>query len=235
MATELPSLDRLIDNYLLCCTAEGKSSKTIEWYRSNLKRFSQFLEREHLDRSVADIGPPQARTFILHLQNDVRRWETSPFINDTKGLSPRTIHGYARAIKAFWSWLLDEGYIPENSMARLKCPKRHAKSSPPSAQTRYSDSWVRLIPGLQMASGTMPSFSYSSIPASGYLSLSTCAWRTSILANPAFWLRARGTRKGLSPLRARCVELCGDTSALSDQTPTPHRCASSSCHARAFH
>jgi len=78
MAKELPSLDRLIDNYLLCCTAEGKSRKTIEWYEANLKRFSQFLKREHLDHSVADIGPPQARSFILYLQNDVRRWETVP-------------------------------------------------------------------------------------------------------------------------------------------------------------
>ena len=54
MPTELPSLDRLIDNYLLCSTAEGKSKKTTEWYRANLKRFSHFLKREHLDHPVAD-------------------------------------------------------------------------------------------------------------------------------------------------------------------------------------
>ena len=144
MAKELPSLDRLIDNDLLCCTAEGKSRKTIEWYRANLKRFSQFLKREYLDHSVADIGPPQARTFILHLQNDVRRWETSPFISDTKGLSPLTIHGYARAIKAFWSWLLDEGYIPENSMARLKCPRTPRKIIP----TFSTDQIQRLLGAL---------------------------------------------------------------------------------------
>lgn len=130
MATEVPSLENLIDNYLQCCTAEGKSRKTIEWYEANLKRFSQFLKNEHLHSSIVDIGPPEARRFILHLQNDVRRWETSPFISDTKGLSPLTIHGYARAIKAFWSWLLDEGYIAENSMARLKCPRTPRKIIP---------------------------------------------------------------------------------------------------------
>jgi site-specific recombinase XerD len=130
VATEIPSLDRLIDNYLQCCTAEGKSRKTIEWYEANLKRFSQFLKREHLGGAISDIGPPEARRFILHLQNDVRRWETSPFINDTKGLSPHTIHGYASAIKAFWSWLPDEGYTPENCMTRLKCPRTPRKIIP---------------------------------------------------------------------------------------------------------
>lgn len=123
MATTVPSLDNLIDNYLQCCTAEGKSKKTIEWYEANLGRFSRFLKRECPDSTISDIGPAEARRFILHLQNDVRRWETNPFISDTKGLSPHTIQGYARAIKAFWSWLLDEGYIPENFMARLKCPR----------------------------------------------------------------------------------------------------------------
>ena len=34
MATTVPSLDNLIDNYLQCCTAEGKSRKTIEWYEA---------------------------------------------------------------------------------------------------------------------------------------------------------------------------------------------------------
>jgi len=52
MATELPSLDSLIDNYLQCCTAEGKSRTTIEWYEANLKRFSQFLKNEHLGSSI---------------------------------------------------------------------------------------------------------------------------------------------------------------------------------------
>jgi len=116
--------------YRICAQAEGKSQRSIDWDGANLERFSQFLKREQPGSSIADIGSPEARRFILHLQNDVRRWETSPFISDTKGLSPLTIHGYARAIKAFWSWLVDEGYIAENSMARLKCPRTPRKIIP---------------------------------------------------------------------------------------------------------
>ncbi len=40
-----------------------------------------------------------------------------------KPLSDRTLHGYARAIRAFWAWLVDEGYLTDNPMARLKLPK----------------------------------------------------------------------------------------------------------------
>jgi len=44
MVIKVPSLDQLIDSYLLCCITEGKSQKTIDWYSANLRRFSQFLK-----------------------------------------------------------------------------------------------------------------------------------------------------------------------------------------------
>lgn len=130
MKTKVPSLDRLIDTYLLCCTTEGKSPKTLDFYKANLRRFSRFLLSHGLDLPVPDIGPAEARSFIFHLQNNVTRWEDSPFVNDSKRLSPFSVQGYARTIKAFWSWLLAEGYIEGNSMARLKLPKVPRKIVP---------------------------------------------------------------------------------------------------------
>lgn len=123
MGKEAPPLDRIIQDFLLCCAAEGKSPRTIEWYRANLTRFSTFLKSQGLGQSLLEIGTTEARSFILHLQNDVKRWESCPSINDHKGLSPFSVQGYARTIKAFWSWLLNEGYIDSNPMSRLKLPR----------------------------------------------------------------------------------------------------------------
>jgi len=76
-----------------------------------------------MSASVTDIGITEVRQFIHHLQSEVVRWEDKPNIRDSGRLSPFSVQGYARTIKAFWSWLVEEGYIQENPIARLKLPR----------------------------------------------------------------------------------------------------------------
>ena len=123
MDIRTPTLDNFIETFLLCCATEGKSPKTIQWYGANLKRFSKYLKDNDLPSQVTETGTAEVRAFIFHLQNNVRRWETSPSVKDQNRLSPFSVHGYARTIKAFWSWLLVEGYIQTNPMIRLKPPR----------------------------------------------------------------------------------------------------------------
>lgn len=117
------TFEDLIQNHVHCLTTEGRSQKTIDWYTSNLKRFSRFLKSNNMPQSVTDIGISEVRLFIHHLQSEVVRWEDNPNIRDTEKLSPFSVQGYVRTIKAFWSWLLEEEYIKENPIARLKLPR----------------------------------------------------------------------------------------------------------------
>ncbi|MFC2008190.1 tyrosine-type recombinase/integrase [Chloroflexota bacterium] len=121
------NLIRLTESYAHCLSSEGKSPKTIEWYTANLKRFAQFLIDNHLPDSVDEIGKEEARRFISHLQTGVKRWENHSNIHDDKRLSAHSVQGYARTLKAFWSWLTDEGYITQNPMTSLKLPKTPRK------------------------------------------------------------------------------------------------------------
>ncbi|HEY86531.1 MAG TPA: tyrosine-type recombinase/integrase, partial [Dehalococcoidia bacterium] len=121
------NLVRLTESYALCLSTEGKSTKTITWYAANLKRFAQFLSDNHIPDSVDEIGKEEARRFISHLQTEVTRWESSSSIHDDKRLSAHSVQGYARTLKAFWSWLTDEGYITYNPMTSLKLPKTPRK------------------------------------------------------------------------------------------------------------
>ncbi len=75
MSVKIPPLEQLIESYVLCCTTEGKSRKTTDWYRANLSRFSRYLKEHALLQEVAEIGRAEARSFIFHLQNEVKRWE----------------------------------------------------------------------------------------------------------------------------------------------------------------
>ena len=87
MDIRTPTLDQLIESYILCCATEGKSPKTISWYSANLRRFRDYLKQEDLAQGITDIGTGEARQFIFHLQNNVKRWETSPYVKDNRGLS----------------------------------------------------------------------------------------------------------------------------------------------------
>ena len=108
-----PNFEDLIQNHAHCLTAEGRSRKTITWYAANLERFLKYLKSHSMSTSVKDIGIPEVRRFIHHLQSEVVRWEDKPDISDSGRLSPFSVQGYIRTIKAFWSWLLEEGYIED--------------------------------------------------------------------------------------------------------------------------
>ncbi|MFC1917840.1 tyrosine-type recombinase/integrase [Chloroflexota bacterium] len=127
MSTKLPSLDALIESFLVCCMTEGKSEKTIEFYAHNLSKFSRFTREQKMNLPVDQIGTAEARKFIFHLQNNAVRWEHSPNIKVHGRLSPFSIQANVRSIKAFWTWLFLEGYIPRNVMSALKLPKAPKK------------------------------------------------------------------------------------------------------------
>jgi integrase/recombinase XerD len=127
MRTNSPDFDTLTRYHGQNCQSEGKSPKTIIWYAANLKRFRLFCEKYFPEKPIEDIGTHEARQFVHHLQNNVKRWESCPDVHDDKGLSPFSIQGYVRSIKAFWSCLYYEGYIDNNPMTRLKIPKAPRK------------------------------------------------------------------------------------------------------------
>ena len=118
------SLDliHLIENMVMVLTSEGKSPKTITFYRENLKRFARYLADQRRSAKVSEISVGDVRDFVRHLQTEVVRWQGRPNQEDTP-LSASTVHGYVRTIKAFWSWLLREGYIEHNIMTAVKPPK----------------------------------------------------------------------------------------------------------------
>jgi len=116
-------IEDLLSAYRRHLEAANRSPKTISWYMEILRRFFDFLDFNNLTKPTRDIGREELRTYILHLQS-VRKWPNSPYIKANKGgLSPYSIQGHVRAIKAFWGWLSKEEYILENPLIKLPLPK----------------------------------------------------------------------------------------------------------------
>jgi site-specific recombinase XerD len=122
------TLSELIDYYEVCNRAEGKSHKTIRWYSANLKRFLSYLKSRHLSESLDSIDKKLLREYVLYLLKR-NRFENHPYTPvKTEPLSTATIHGHVRTLRAFFSWLVDEGLTEENIARDLKPPKLARKA-----------------------------------------------------------------------------------------------------------
>ena len=121
MKTSILELENLIQGFKLCCQTEGKSPKTIDWYTTFLLRFLAFLEFENYPTDAAQIDKDVIRAFILYLQVEAKTPRSK------KPLSSATVQGYVRTLKAFFSWVVKEEYLPDSPTAKIPVPKATQK------------------------------------------------------------------------------------------------------------
>jgi len=116
------SLDDLMGNYSLSLKALNRSQRTIDWYLDILRKYFGFLSHSNMLKPVDQMGSQELQAYLLHLQ-ERNRWPENKYIESKGKLSPFSIQGHARAIKAFWGWLFREGLIGENPLAKFPLPK----------------------------------------------------------------------------------------------------------------
>ena len=102
-------LEKLVNHFGQANRAEGKSPRTIAWYGEMLHGFIRYLGRNDRKAILANLNKESVRDFIMHEQG--------------RGLSPYSVQGKVRALKAFSSWLFNEGYTGDNILLTLKVPK----------------------------------------------------------------------------------------------------------------
>jgi len=120
-------LTDLIGYYELCNRAEGKSIKTITWYSANLARFQSYLKRRHLPDSITYADTKLLREYIIYLLKQ-HRFADHPYTPaKAEPLSASTVHGHVRTLRAFFGWLVREGFAESNIAKELKPPKLGSK------------------------------------------------------------------------------------------------------------
>ncbi len=120
-------LSTLARHFELHNRTEGKSPRTVEWYRLVLRLFQRFLIESEKPTNLGELWEPEVREFILYLQ-DKKKWQDNPCMPTRQtGIAAITIQTYIRALRAFFNWLYEEGYTTENRLAKLKPPKAPAK------------------------------------------------------------------------------------------------------------
>ncbi len=101
----------LIKGFRLYCLAEGRRPSTIRWYMGKLQIFLKWLDGSDgpLDAQLLDVN--HLRSFIVYLR-EVKAGANNPYKpSSSASLSSRTIQGYARTLRALFSWCVREGYL----------------------------------------------------------------------------------------------------------------------------
>jgi integrase/recombinase XerC/integrase/recombinase XerD len=103
----------------------GKSPATVKWYDEKLELFERFLGSK---ATLGDVTVSTVRMFIAHLQerdrlNPNNRWK---MVREGQ-LSSSYVQGFARALRAFATWLHEDGYTVENVLKPLRPPKIQQK------------------------------------------------------------------------------------------------------------
>lgn len=116
------SYSELLDTYYLQLEVFGRSIKTISWYKEILTRYFTFLKSHGLLKPIDVLGGGELTEYIHYLQKSTK-WPNSKYIKEKGNLSPFTIAGHVRAVKAFWGWLVEGGYIEKNRLVKFQIPK----------------------------------------------------------------------------------------------------------------
>ena len=117
-------LETLFANYALYNRSEGKAASTISWYDDKLSDLLRWLQEQGHATDLGAFAVDRVREFVLYLQSREDKFERNAFVPTRREkLSGHTIRGYVRTLKAFASWLYEEGYTDTNVLGRYRLPK----------------------------------------------------------------------------------------------------------------
>ena len=110
-------MKRILEEFLLCLEAGGRSSRTLETYRQRVGYLLAFLEERGVVE-VEDVGAGALDAYVVGLHRRV--------------LSPASIAGYIQAVKTFFAWCVRRCYLERSPADHLKKPKlaRGGRSAP---------------------------------------------------------------------------------------------------------
>ena len=119
---DVTSIAYFIAGYALHHKSQRHSEQTIAFHTDRLNRFVWFLQSENYPLTLSEITPHHLRHFLVYLSEQKQgRWNSSnPLAN--RPMSQATIHSYAKSLRAFFRWAVEEAGLRSNPLAGIKMP-----------------------------------------------------------------------------------------------------------------
>ena len=99
-----PSLSRAVEGFLLNVSASGRSHNTIRNYRTDLNRFTRYLENP----AVHQVTSEKIKEFLSWFKNDYRITHVATTPIEPRKISKKTLRNAHGALSVFWKWVSKE-------------------------------------------------------------------------------------------------------------------------------
>lgn len=115
--------------FVLIKQTEGKSPRTVEYYRENLKRFLWYAEKQGWSDDIRLLTEWHIRVFLDYVASETYRWGVRGNGSETsqKKASHSTVRHYFVVLSCFFNWAVREGFLPDSPIARIKVVKPKPK------------------------------------------------------------------------------------------------------------
>lgn len=115
----------LLKEWALVLRGDGKSPRTIDGYADSVRQLAAFLERGGFP-SLTEATAEHVREWLNELRN--------------RGNKAATVNTRYRGVHAFYKWLVEEGEVRENPLARIQPPQ-----VPETVQPYYTPEDLQLV------------------------------------------------------------------------------------------
>lgn len=115
------SIDEAYLTFQLDCQSRRMRPATLGWYRWTLLPFLQWAKKEHSLTYLVQIGSVHIRAYLVEKQtvDKGERTERTASLHHT--------YNIARCLRAFFNFCVNEGWLEESPMQRLRMPKKPKK------------------------------------------------------------------------------------------------------------
>ena len=108
-AEVMPQNYELINGFLLSRSVMDCTEMTMKDYRTRLNQFNRFLFASYRDLSLVDVNRNHIETYLMDIKG--------------KGRASWTLRTQYRCLSAFYHWLLEEQFVKESPLQKMKLPR----------------------------------------------------------------------------------------------------------------
>lgn len=107
----------LIDGLLFSLQAEGRSVRTIGYYRDLLSPFLDYAQDRGWSDALGSLDAYRLREFLSWVGARVSGYSVGNGTNRVRKPKPATAWPYYRALRRLFNWAVEEGYLETSPLA----------------------------------------------------------------------------------------------------------------------